>query len=224
MRGREMPCDPTRIAISGGTASPMTAEQVPDYGWGRPPPHTAAYLSDRVYAILTKNGARTVLDAGCGNGALAGYLAERGYEVTGTDASVSGIEMARLNFPEVHFEIGTFDSRPPGTFDAVCSTEVIEHLYSPHLLASYSFQALKPGGILVISTPYHGYLKNLVLALLDKWDSHHTALWHGGHIKFWSRATLTRLLEDAGFEVTHFLGAGRLPLLWKSMILVARRP
>lgn len=79
----------------------MAAEQVPDYGWGCPPPHTAAYLSDKVHAILNKSGARTVLDAGCGNGALAGYLAERGFEVTGTDASISGIEIARLNFPEV---------------------------------------------------------------------------------------------------------------------------
>ena len=91
----------------------MTAEQVPDYGWGRPPPHTAAYLSDRVYAILTKNGARTVLDAGCGNRTLAGYLAERGFEVTGTDASIRGIEIARKSFPGLHFELGTFDSRPP---------------------------------------------------------------------------------------------------------------
>ena len=57
-----------------------------------------------------------------------------------------------------------------------------------------------------------------------KWDHHHTANWHGGHIEFWSRKTLTKLLEDVGFEVTGFKGGGRLSLLWKSMILVARRP
>ena len=201
------------------------AEKTPDYGWGQSTPHTAAYLAENVVLMLRSNGANTVLDAGCGNGALAGYLAERGFQVTGVDASVSGIDIARTKFPDIPFEVGSFDEPPPeGRFDAVCSTEVIEHLYSPHLLASYSFAALKPGGVLIISTPYHGYLKNLAIALLDKWDAHHTALWHGGHIKFWSRATLTSLLESAGFQVTGFKGAGRIPFLWKSMILVARRP
>lgn len=103
------------------------------------------------------------------------------------------------------------------------STEVIEHLFSPHLLPRFAAGVLKPGGWLVISTPYHGYLKNLALSLVDKWDDHHTPLWHGGHIKFWSRATLSRLLEENGFVVEGFSGVGRLPWLWKSMVLVARK-
>lgn len=74
----------------------------------------------------------------------------------------------------------------------------------------------------MISTPYHGYLKNLALSVFNKWDKHHTPLWHGGHVKFWSRKTLTQLLEANGFKVTEFHGAGRLPWLWKSMILVAK--
>lgn len=101
---------------------------------------------------------------------------------------------------------------------------MVEHLYAPHELGSFCFRALKPGGTLLISTPYHGYLKNLALALLNKWDHHHTVDWHGGHIKFWSRRTLTQMLEGAGFTVTGFVGVGRIPLLWKSMILVARKP
>lgn len=74
----------------------------------------------------------------------------------------------------------------------------------------------------MISTPYHGYLKNLALSAFNKWDKHHTPLWHGGHIKFWSRRTLTSLIEANGFRVTEFHGVGRAPWLWKSMILVAR--
>jgi hypothetical protein len=67
----------------------------------------------------------------------------------------------------------------------------------------------------IISTPYHGYLKNLVLALGNKWDSHLTPLWDGGHIKLWSRKTLSQLLSEAGFHVVRFIGAGRLPFLEK---------
>ena len=77
-------------------------------------------------------------------------------------------------------------------------------------------------GEIIISTPYHGYWENLALALTNKMDSHFTALWDGGHIKFWSRRTLTQLLNEFGFEVTEFHGSGRLPLLWKSMFVRAR--
>jgi hypothetical protein len=48
-------------------------------------------------------------------------------------------------------------------------------------------------------------------------------LWHGGHIKFWSRNTLSLLLQESGFEVVAFSGVGRFPYLWKSMVLVARK-
>ena len=108
-------------------------------------------------------------------------------------------------------------------FDIVVSTEVVEHIYSPHRFVQFAHEVLVPCGYFIISTPYHGYLKNLVLSLLNKWDAHHTALWNGGHIKFWSRKTLFVLLEDEGFDVLEFHGVGRVPYLWKSMILVARK-
>jgi 2-polyprenyl-3-methyl-5-hydroxy-6-metoxy-1,4-benzoquinol methylase len=108
-------------------------------------------------------------------------------------------------------------------FDAAISTEVVEHLFAPHLLPRFARETLRPAGYLIISTPYHGYVKNLVLSILDKWDFHHGPLWHGGHIKFWSRRTLSLLLEQNGFKMVEFHGVGRLPFLWKSMILVARK-
>ena len=76
----------------------------------------------------------------------------------------------------------------------------------------------------IISTPYHGYLKNLMLALSGRLDAHFTALWDGGHIKFWSERTMRILLEGAGFEKIVFRGAGRIPLLAKSMIVTAMKP
>jgi 2-polyprenyl-6-hydroxyphenyl methylase/3-demethylubiquinone-9 3-methyltransferase len=76
----------------------------------------------------------------------------------------------------------------------------------------------------VVSTPYHGWLKNVALAASGKLDAHHEALRAGGHIKFFSRRTLERLLVDAGFREPRFIGTGRIPLVWKSMILSATRP
>ena len=80
------------------------------------------------------------------------------------------------------------------------------------------------GGTAILSTPYHGYWKNLALALSGQMDRHFTALWDHGHIKFWSMRTLTILLEAAGFHDIRFERVGRIPPLAKAMIAVARRP
>jgi 2-polyprenyl-6-hydroxyphenyl methylase/3-demethylubiquinone-9 3-methyltransferase len=60
------------------------------------------------------------------------------------------------------------------------------------------------------------------MALAGKMDSHFTALWDYGHIKFWSMKTLRQLLEDAGFVDIRFVRVGRIPVLAKSMIAIAR--
>jgi hypothetical protein len=78
-------------------------------------------------------------------------------------------------------------------------------------------------GILIITTQYNGYFKNLMIALLNKSDTHFNPLWEGGHIKFFSKNTLEKLIYRNGFKLENFYGAGRIPYLWKSMILVCKK-
>ena len=176
---------------------------------------------------LGKNG--TALDLGCGNGSLSHELSRLGFEVYGVDRSDSGIQIAREAFPQVQFSLGDVeedlspDPFQAESFDVVVSTEVVEHLYRPRRLVENAFRLLKPAGHFIVSTPYHGWLKNVVLALSGKMDNHFTALWDGGHIKFWSRETLSGLLTEQGFTDVRFVGAGRVPYIWKSMILIARK-
>lgn len=207
----------------------MNDNVVIDYGWASSEgPNSCGYITPEIISILKKLGVQRVLDLGSGNGKLCSVLAHEGHSVVGVEYDKQGVEIARENFNDISFyNFGVQDNpsellkeEPP--FDAVVSTEVIEHLFSPHLLPIYAKQVLKENGYIVLTTPYHGYLKNLVLALLGKWDDHHTALWHGGHIKFWSKNSLTQLLEENGFVVTSFSGVGRFPYLWKSMVLVAK--
>jgi 2-polyprenyl-3-methyl-5-hydroxy-6-metoxy-1,4-benzoquinol methylase len=103
------------------------------------------------------------------------------------------------------------------------NTEVIEHVYSPRGFLKTCNSLLKPGGTMVLTTPYHGYLKNLFLALTGKMDAHFTVLWEHGHIKFWSHKTMTEVLKESGFTDIEFSGAGRIPYLWKSMVVKARK-
>ena len=165
-----------------------------------------------------------VLDVGCGNGEWCGWFAERGCTVVGVDPSESGVAIAREAVPEGRFEAtlatpSLLEELGENPFDLVVSYEVVEHVYSGHDWAEACRAALKPGGTLVCSTPYHGYLKNLALALAGKWDHHHQPLKDGGHVKFWCRETLTKLLKEHGFRDVRFAGAGRYPYLWKSMVL-----
>jgi 2-polyprenyl-3-methyl-5-hydroxy-6-metoxy-1,4-benzoquinol methylase len=182
----------------------------------------------RLVQTLAKKG--TVLDLGCGNGSFSHELSKLGFEVYGVDRSDSGIKIARTSFPQVHFLLGdvekdlSVDPFQTERFDVVVSTEVVEHLYHPRRLIQNAFRLLKPSGHFIASTPYHGYIKNVLLALSGKMDNHFTALWDGGHIKFWSRETLSRLLVEGGFTDVRFMGAGRVPYIWKSMILIARKP
>jgi 2-polyprenyl-6-hydroxyphenyl methylase/3-demethylubiquinone-9 3-methyltransferase len=55
-------------------------------------------------------------------------------------------------------------------------------------------------------------------------DAHFTALWDNGHIKFWSFKTLKQLLEEFGFIDIKFYRVGRIPIIGKSMIVIATKP
>lgn len=81
-----------------------------------------------------------------------------------------------------------------------------------------------PCGNAIVSTPYHAYWKNLILALAGKIDNHFHALWDHELIKFWSIPTLTELLREAGFETPRFERVGRIPPLAKTMIAIAHKP
>jgi len=110
-----------------------------------------------------------------------------------------------------------------GTFPVVISLEVVEHVYFPRQFAATLYGLLEPNGTAIVSTPYHGYWKNLALAVTGKWDAHFRALWDHGHIKFWSLKTLRILLADAGFRDIRFVRVDRIPPLAKSMIAIAKR-
>jgi SAM-dependent methyltransferase len=170
---------------------------------------------------------RQVFEIGSGNGATANMLARRGYRVIAIDPAIEGVEIARRNFPDATFHLGTaYDDLAGtyGTFPIVISLEVIEHCYSIKAYLETMFRLIEPGGLGIISTPFHGYWKNLALSLAGKWDSHHDPLWEGGHIKFFSEKTLARALHNAGFVDIGFRRAGRIPVVAKSTVAVFRRP
>lgn len=211
------------VTVTGRSAAP-------DYGYRSPEEMCSHdYLWPVLVAVLREQvpAPCRVLDLGCGNGATAGALQRLGYTVLGVDASESGISVAQKAHPECHFVLGSvYDdlAAEHGRFPLVVSLEVVEHLYSPKSYAETFWNLLEPGGVGVISTPFHGYWKNLALAVTNSFDSHFSPLWEGGHIKFWSERSLGELLSGKGFADLTFRRAGRIPPLAKSMVVCFRRP
>lgn len=184
------------------------------------------YVGPVLDGWLTGMAGAKLLDIGCGNGSLTARFQKIGLDCTGIDYSESGIQMASKANPDVTFFQSSTDQPLPdnlcNSFDIVTSVEVIEHLLLPRDLFKRAKEALKPNGIFLITTPYHGFLKNLLLALTNKFDSHWHPLRDYGHVKFFSRRTLEMLLDEQGFVIEDFRRVGRIPPLARSMLFKAR--
>src|SRR6476659_1862711 len=173
--------------------------QYKDYGFIH---EGATHVHQDMYAPLLKRLSslkdQSILDLGCGNGSLVRFLLQQGFDAYGTDASPKGIAIAQQKNPERFALQNLEEDDLPSEFDeirfsCIISTEVIEHLYDPRAFIAFSKKILlkNGGGQIILTTPYHGYLKNLLLSLSGHWDQHLNPLWDGGHIKMWSKETLS---------------------------------
>jgi trans-aconitate methyltransferase len=112
------------------------------------PPHPAD-----VARLLA--GRRTIVDAGCGTGRFAAFLADRGFDVTGIDRSPEMLEVARARAPAVSFVVGDlFSWRPSSPVDGVVCRGILNDATEgedrQRALDSL-FAMLKPGGLLVVN-------------------------------------------------------------------------
>ena len=156
---------------------------------------------------------------------MTAIVKAQGFNVTGMEPDLDGFNLAKATHTNIRFEnLGVYDDTSSlGLFDAVISSEVIEHLFDPSALLNVARTNLKPNGVLIITCPFYGYVKNLLLSLTNRWDDHHQPARVGGHIKQWSNRTMKAFVESNGFTVKTLTGAGRFWPLWASMVVVAKK-
>jgi len=156
------------------------------------------------------------LDVGCGDGRTAGlWLQNHGCDYLGVDVSTAAVEMARsIGLKAQAIEAATSLPFADEAFDMVLCLEVFEHLFEPHVAAAELLRVLRPGGVLVASVPNTAYWRRRAeLAVIGRWDPIGDTLsvaqpWRDPHIRFFTPATLRRMLELAGYVNVEVGGHG----------------
>ncbi len=192
------------------------------------PEHEATFtLRLAWFSKQVPSGAK-VLEYGCGEGvALAELAKQRGLhqDSCGVDISERAVRKATDRFPHLKFVPTASDGTIPfkdGSFDVVVASEVIEHVFDTDAMFQEFARVLRPAGSLLLSCPYHGFLKDLALLLSGQTDGHYHNP-YSVHIRYYSVATLQEVLRKHGFRPTSWGGVGRLPFLWKSVAVAALR-
>jgi len=142
----------------------------------------------------------TILEAGCGAAAFTPHLARRTNNMRACDISAGQIKKNSETFKNIHFftqDLGTPLACENNSVDVIWCSEVLEHLFNPAFAVGEFYRVLKPKGKLLVTVPYHGCLKNTLIALF-KWDEHFSP--DNPHIRFFTKKTISRVVNTAGYR------------------------
>jgi 2-polyprenyl-3-methyl-5-hydroxy-6-metoxy-1,4-benzoquinol methylase len=138
-----------------------------DYDYFNPPEgKTEAEERNRLHQFILEripSGKGWVLDAGCGGGWLANSLLSSGRNIISADISDINPRKALDLLPASnHFALVADANYLPvvsGGLDCIVASEIMEHVPQPAQFAKSLYRALKPGGRLIITTPYNEFIR-----------------------------------------------------------------
>jgi SAM-dependent methyltransferase len=151
-------------------------------------------------AMVPSSPPCVILDIGCGSGLNASSFAAFGHTIIGVDLSPVAID----KFREKGFTgyVCDIEAGPlplaDASIDLVYASEVIEHCADTASFLSELHRVLKPRGCLLLSTPNSAFWAYRILGLLGHTASEYQ---HEGHVRFFSKRSLTKALISARFEI-----------------------
>ena len=151
----------------------------------------------RLQRFVASPGSKRLFEIGAAYGFFLSVAREVFARAEGIDIAADAAAMARESFG-LPVATGDFlEHRIDGAVDVVCLWDTIEHLARPDLYVEKAAAVLEPGGMLALTT---GDIESLVARMRGaKWRQIHPPT----HLHYFSRATLTRLLERFGFRIKY---------------------
>lgn len=148
-----------------------------------------------------------VLDVGCGDArAYQLRMLQTVGALYGIDVSAEAVAKASARgvWAQVH-DLSQPLPYPDGMFDRVVCFEVLEHLFDPKFAVQEMARVLKPGGLLLVSVPNAGYVRDRLLAFfrgeVEAGVTDYTNPWKAPHIRFFNRRRLVAMLGAARLKV-----------------------
>ena len=162
---------------------------------------------DLCLSLASQNGVLDILDVGCAQGTLALKLAEAGHRVLAVDLRQGFLDYAksRHEYGKIEFLQGNvLELELDRSFDLIFANQIVEHLVYPDRLLSRLKACLKPGGMLVMTTPNGNYIKNTLpsfrkLGDPKNWEHMQFTADGDGHFYAYLKEELMELFEMAGF-------------------------
>lgn len=173
-------------------------------------------------------GQKKVLDIGCAYGSSLLLWGEGSEGVEVNESCATLLLSMGTNVHGFNVEDGKWDEIPERSFEAVFSSNLVEHLVAPHLFFGNLYRVLEDDGVLAIQHPV------VVPAVVSKLTRIVPPLqrlfgregWHAGeHINFFTPRTVRLSLERAGFVVVEQYGGyfRSWPALGKSIVPVSAK-
>lgn len=157
--------------------------------------------ASRLAAVLTPAAGLRVLELGAGAGAMSQRLSDLGYAVTASDLFPERFT-PHDSIPFLPLDLnGRFADLLQDRFDALVALELVEHLENPHHFLRQSYQLLKPGGAMLVSTPNLGNPVSQAMFVrsgMFQWFSD-ADYQEQGHITPIAPVVLRRCWQEAGF-------------------------
>lgn len=168
-----------------------------------------------------------ILDYGCGAGIVLEIMSEINPKCfyIGVDISQEIIKLDKKRLPQFKFLKINEEKKLPfkdNFFDFVISTDVIEHIYNTPFLFGELSRILKPGGKILLTTPYHGFFKNLAIILTNNFELIFDPL--KAHIRFFTKKSMTYCLKKVDLIPQKYEYYGRFYPLSNGMLVLAKKP
>lgn len=166
------------------------------------------YTRDKAWMLpLIKEGPNRVLDLGCASGRVGQKLLETGRakELIGAEIFASAAAEAAKIYNKVYVgDVEESELPYVDHFDYVICGDILEHLKDPYTVVRRISTMLKPGGSLLVCVPNvrnFRVLKNLIFR--GQWEYVSSGILDRTHLRFFTRRSCRRMLEEAGLRVYH---------------------